>query len=550
MRYPARALRTLGVQAGLWLPPLLVGAGLRGCHLPDQILTGDELHAVNGALSLTVGEILRTWTYHGADYSVPLTAFYRFLLDRGVVLSELGFRLPVLAASLATILLVPRLLLPRIGRRSAVVLAWLLALSPMLVLYGRMVRSYAPTVLLACGAVIAFDRWWRGGSRRAAGVYVGLAAGASWLHLGAAPFVLSPFLFATVRFLADGSKQRRRLAGTAALAGATAGAIALLLLPAAESLFALAELHGRGRFPPLASWREVAFLQLGTHSTPLLLLLVAIALRGGFVLARREREFLLLLGTLLIGQVAGLVVLAPNFLEAPIVLNRYLLVGLPFLLLLVAVGLATPLPESRAGGLPPAQLIVTLGLLGWLFGSGPLADEEFRWSSFTHAQPFVNFRQQEEHALRVPAFYRELPPGEEAILEAPWTNVGTHSFSAYQRVHRRPLRMVTLNRLHQDPRVRFRNILFPDSDSLLGSDARWIVVHVDVRQEELRIVTPELRHLERLESLPELWEILRGAGLRLAARLQTEWGPAVHSDEEIRVWDLHAVRSRSSDPDP
>jgi hypothetical protein len=150
----------------------------------------------------------------------------------------------------------------------------------------------------------------------------------------------------------------------------------------------------------------------------------------------------------------------------------------------------------------------------WLVVSGPLAQDAFRWSSFTHAQPFLNFMQKREKAESVPTFYRELPPGDEPILEAPWMNIGTQSFSAYQRVHRHPLRMATLNRHHVDPRVQFRNILPPFADSLIESDVRWVVVHVDVREEELGIETPELQHIERLEQLPELWETLRGAGLR------------------------------------
>jgi hypothetical protein len=122
-------------------------------------------------------------------------------------------------------------------------------------------------------------------------------------------------------------------------------------------------------------------------------------------------------------------------------------------------------------------------------------------------------------------------------------NIGTQSFSAYQRVHRRPLRLATLNRLHVDSRVRFRNILPPRADSLIDSDVRWVVVHVDVREEELRIETPELQHIERLEQLPELWETLRGAGVRMAARLRDEWGPPIYADDDVRVWDLTLVRS-------
>jgi hypothetical protein len=506
------------------LPPLLAGGGRRAYRLREQILTGDELHAINAALSLPLGEILRTWTYHGADYSVPLAALYRVLLGAGIVFSELGFRVPALLASLGIVLFIPILLRPRLGRPAAVLLAWLLALSPMLVLYGRMVRSYAPTVFLATCAVLAFDRWWSLGSRRAAAAYVLLGGAAVYLHLGAAPFVLSPFLFAGAVTLRHHRERRRWIAPLVGLGAAISGTIALLLLPAASSLLSLVGLHGDGRLPGPGAWWDVAHLQLGTRSPWLMTLLLLAAGRGMLVLARRGKsDFCLYAAFLLVGHVVGLVLLAPNFLHAPIVLNRYLLVSLP---LVHAAGVG--------------------GVMVWVVVSGPLADDAFRWGSFTHAQPFVNFMQEPEKARSVPAFYLELSPGDEPILEAPWTNIGTQSFHAYQRVHQHPLRVATLNRLHTDTGVRFRNILPPWTDAILASDVRFVVVHVDVREEELRIDTPELRHGERLERLPELWDTLRGAGVRMAARLQKEWGPPVYSDPDIRVWDVDLVRDPES----
>ena len=530
----------------LWLPPLLAGAGLRAYRLPEQVLTGDELHAINAALSLSLGEILSTWTYHGADYSVPLAALYRVLLDGGVVFTELGFRVPALLASFGILLGIPILLRPRLGRPAAVLLAWLLALSPMLVLYGRMVRSYAPTVFLATCAVIAFDRWWSLGSRRAAVAYVLLGAFAVYLHLGAAPFVLSPFLFAGAVTLRRYRERRQQIAPLLGLLAAISGTIAILLLPAASSLVSLAGLHGGGRIPGLAAWRDVLHLELGTRSPWLMTLLLLAAGRGMLVLARRgASDFCVYAAFLLLGHVAGLVLLAPNFLHAPIVMNRYLLVTLPLVLSLVALGLVTRPAAWQGRRLAFLHVAGVGGVMVWLVLSGPLADDAFRWSSFTHAQPFVNFMQEREKAQSVPSFYRELSPGNDPILEAPWTNIGTQSFHAYQRVHQHPLRVATLNRLHAHPGVRFRNILPPWADAILESDVRFVVVHVDVREEELRIDTPELRHGERLERLPELWETLRGAGVRMAARLQEEWGPPLYADPDIRVWDLSLVRDPS-----
>jgi hypothetical protein len=145
---------------GIWLiPPFLIGLALRSVGLRGQILTGDELHTVHGALAMPVSQILRTWTFGGADYCVPLTAGYRWLMDQGVVFSELGFRLPSLIAGLAAIAALPWLAAPWLGRRATIAFAWLLAISPMLVFYSRIVRPYLPGVVGAVIAVLLFFRW-------------------------------------------------------------------------------------------------------------------------------------------------------------------------------------------------------------------------------------------------------------------------------------------------------------------------------------------------------------------------------------------------------
>jgi hypothetical protein len=520
---------------------LAAGAWLRFHGLGEQVLTGDELHAVNAALSRSVGEILRNWTYFGADYSVPLTAYYRLLLDRGVVLGELGFRAPLLVASLATLLLVPRALRPRIGAGAALVLAWLVALSPMLVLYGRIVRSYALIVLLGFGALLAFERWWRTRSSAAAASYVGLAALATWLHLGAAPCVLSPFAFAALEGVHDRARPRATWLPLAGLALAVGGASALLLLPALGSLLEVAGQHGTGRLPTPRTWLELAQLQLGSRSLAVTALLAAAALRGAVVLARRERALAGILACAILGQVAGLFVLAPRFLETLAVANRYLLVALPAWLAFAAVGLATPVRPGATRAVALQGLAVA-ALLAALFATGPFAGDAWRWSSFTHGQPFLGFLGPGDRVpiASVPRFYRELPPGGEAIVEAPWANVGTHAYVAYQAVHRRPVRVASVNQLHADPRLALRNVLAFEPEALRRSGARFVVVHLDVRQAEEQVETPELQHRAWLEGMPELWTVLRRAGAQLAARLEEAWGPPAYSDASLRVWDLGA----------
>src|SRR5687768_16599562 len=73
---------------------VLAGLAFRFWNLRDQILGGDELHLVRAILRWPVRKILTTYAL--ADSSIPLTALYRWLLDTGMVFSEIDFRLPAL----------------------------------------------------------------------------------------------------------------------------------------------------------------------------------------------------------------------------------------------------------------------------------------------------------------------------------------------------------------------------------------------------------------------------------------------------------------------
>src|SRR4028118_1005904 len=139
----------------LWLlPPVLLGALLRLWNLPAQIVGGVELNAIKAALQLPLGMVLTT--YQLQDPCLPLAGFYRFLLDRGMGLSELWVRLPVLAFGLIALVAIPWIAERRVGRPAAQALAWLVALSPPLVLYSRIARPHMPAALPGVAATARF----------------------------------------------------------------------------------------------------------------------------------------------------------------------------------------------------------------------------------------------------------------------------------------------------------------------------------------------------------------------------------------------------------
>ncbi|MCG8592193.1 MAG: glycosyltransferase family 39 protein [Proteobacteria bacterium] len=526
---------------------LAAGATLRLYRTHEQILTGDELHTVFGAVTRPVAEILRTWTYYGADYCVPLTALFRGWMDLGFALDEMAMRAPVLLAGLALVLVVPWLLRRELGDAATGVLAWLLATSPLLVLYSRIIRSYLPMVLLAMVAVLAFLRWWRSGSRPAGVAYAVCAPLAVYFHLGAAPLVATPFAFAAVELLADRRDWRRRLGRLVALGASSVVMLALWLWPAHQSLLDLFGLHGGGESPGLRVWWDIVRLQAGTTSVLLCLAMLAAMVRGGWLLWQRDRATARYWGSLALGHLLGLLLLSPNKMEHLVVGNRYLLPLLPLGLALVALGVVEPLRTGRLS--VRAQWSAAALLWVALFATGPFATRDFHQSAFVHARPFLTFvhpgNRVDERDL--PAFYASLVDAEDEnpgpIVEAPWLNLGYHPFDAYQKWHGRPVLAASTDPNLWDERLRLRNMVKPTANELLASPAHHVVVHRDIAVEERRVHTSDSEQEGRLLGIPKLWKMLRRGGTILPQRLREEWGPPDYADADIAVWDLERIRA-------
>lgn len=510
----------------LWLlPPFLAGALLRLWNLPDQILGGDEIHALRAAVNLPLREILTS--YQQTDNCIPLTALYKVLMGWGVPLSEMVVRLPVVLCGLAALLAMPLAFAGRVGRRVAVLFAWLLAVSPSLVLYSRIARSYLPIVLLGFGAVVAFEVWWRTRSRLAGVGYVVLGALAIWFHLGAGPFVASPFLFAVGDLALHREGRWRRLRDLTLLGLSLCFALALFLVPSWGSLARLVQ--GKRQEQSVA-WGDLLpdllRLQAGTGRPWLAALFWVAAIAGLVLLIRRSPRLGFYTATVAAGHVAGLLVLSPMGLANPVIFGRYVLVVLPLVLLWVAAALGQ---VRIVGGL----------LVALLAAGGPFAEPVYRSSSFAHHNDFVAFIRERASSPAVPAFYETLRDGD--VVEFPWHTIWQYNraFYAYQRVHGRGVIVSTSQRLLFRPGLRMKNVVAPDPEALCASGARYLIVHLRIGREEDRVLpaegvirTADAYRLRR--SLRRDAEILTGKARRL-------WGKPVYSDRSIRVWDLDAV---------
>ncbi|HKV10386.1 MAG TPA: glycosyltransferase family 39 protein, partial [Thermoanaerobaculia bacterium] len=430
----------------LWLlPPFVVGAVLRLWNLPDQILGGDEIHALRAAVNLPLREILTS--YQQTDNCIPLTALYKVLMGAGVPLSEMVVRVPVLLCGVAALLALPLAFAGRVERRVTVLSAWLLAVSPSLVLYSRIARSYLPIVLFGFCAVVAFEAWWRTRSRRAGVAYVVFAALAVWFHLGAGPFVASPFLFAAGDVALHREERGRKLRDLVLLGLGLCLAFALFLVPSWGSLARLVQ--GKRQEQSIA-WGELLpdllRLQAGTARPWLAALFWVAAIAGLVLLIRRSPRLGVYTATVAAGHVAGLLVLSPMGLANPVILGRYVLVVLPLVLFWVAVAFGQ---VRIVGGLLVAALA---------FG-GPFVEPVYRSSSFVHHNDFVAFIGPKASAPSVPAFYTGLKDGD--VVEFPWHTIWQYNraFYAYQRVHGRRVIVSTSQRVFFRPELGMKNVV-------------------------------------------------------------------------------------------
>lgn len=529
----------------LWLlPPLAAGAVFRLLNLPHQVLGGDELHAVRAILLRPLSEIF--FTYQRSDHCLPLSAFYRLLMDSGVPMTEMAFRLPVLASGLIMLLAAPMLAVRVVGRRAALVFSWLLALSPVMIYYSRIARSYAPLVLLVFCALFSFYSWWDGRGWRHGLLFVFLSALALYFHLGAGPIIASPYVYAAGTMLAD---RRWRGGGRPGVAHLCAVgllqmmAVAAFLVPSWTSLQTLVgtkRLEQRFSFEALG---EALRLQSGSAWLLLTLLFWFATAAGLVLLLRRAPRFGLFTLAAISIHLAGLVVLSPLGLNVPRILNRYLIPALPFILLYVAIALSRPWPGGRGVRWKPAA---TAALLLLLVLGGPLVNAELLTSSFVHHNDFISFVSPRANlaADDVPDFYHLLARGElegGPLLEYPWSTVW-HQGQAlyiYQRVHGQEVLVGPVDNLYDASPLRFRNMPKINGGAILASRARYLVIHIDWVREENRV---ESRRWIKKDLALQLARCAR----QLGEHVGRSWGRPVYLDRQIMVWDLEPVRARMS----
>lgn len=515
------------------LAAFLVGTALRVWQLDIQILIDDEWHAVHKLLRASPLDILTHLGY--ADYSIPLTLYYQ-QLQRTIGLSEWGMHVPSLVAGVGLLLVGPRLLARSFALPVRATWTMLVAISPLLVYHSKIARPYALTSLLTFVAVLAFRAWWVGCRRRDALMYVAATFAAGWLHAITLPFTLLPFVYCGLRALRP--LDARRLAAMAKVGAATALALALVLGPPIVNDWAqFSGKAGRGAVSLESAYRTLLMLA-GTGAAPAGMFVFALAALGWWRVLRRERDLALYVGTVCVVGAAAVVASGAEWIAHPLVLARYLLPVVPFVMLFAAEGIVALVatPRQWMGAVASGAIAAALLLTGplpteWHYPNQFWGHLRYQFDYDPAHNPYV----QQVPNEPVPAFYTELgkrPPGTLTLIEAPW-RLESHfnALSLYQDVHRQRIRIGLVTPVcgtydfgeypEGQPGMRMRWLVH--LTSLLRGDthgADYLIIHTTSRD-----VAAEP---------PPPWPDLRGC----MPLIEAKFGPAVYRDDRITVFAL------------
>jgi len=527
-----------------WLGVAAVALALRGYQIGEQILIDDELHALAKVATSDYRGIATTLGLQ--DHSIPLTLFYARLASIGR-LSELSMLALPWLAGVGAIALCARFAWRHATRAEALTFGALLAVSPLLVLFTRQARPYAITLLLGLVAVHAAWCWSRDGRLRHVLLHVACGVLAVWFHLIVAPFVFGVWVYFLGEWLAGERRDRQRLRailGWGALAGVLATA---LLAPAVwndwgKLQYKVATEHATWT----TAWRTL-HMMFGTRSTLLAVVLAALAVLGTIMLSKRQPRAVRFVLTLIVLQVAGILLTGPLWLSRALVLSRYLLLCVPFLLFAASVGfvacVAHLLPRGRAIG-----AMLGAALIAMLYASGPLpAALAYPNAFFGHYIYFLDVDPAHNELIPylaagpMPAFYEELgtrPPGSLTLIEAPWRFESMFDREPlFQRVHRQHVEIGMVG-----------NLCPPGT---YAEQARALVPNRFRHFIDLALPLDELRKRgdfvvfhRRLDlaNLTQPWALYDGKGLppvdACIAAFRNALGPPVFEDATITVFAL------------
>ncbi len=323
-----------------------LGTWLRLDQWLDQVLVDDEWHALHQIIDHTPTQLFVTFGF--ADYSIPMGMFDAWIAAH-FGLSEIAMRMPIMVAGLATLVIIPWYLAPRVGTAIALTQLFLLAISPLLILYSRIARPYELTLMLGWIAHASCHHFFAKRERElgAGFLYVACASLSIWAHPVVAPFVLAPLAFGALSLVnAAPGALRPAVIRFASLSLATGTTIAALLLPPLLGDYQMLFAKGGRNKPTLDTLQGVWFAWYGTSSSSAVMVAVLLAAIGAPTIWRLVP--IVRSGVLGLTMTAVAITVAqPQYSQYPTVVARYLLPIVPLLILATAAGCVTLASAAR-----------------------------------------------------------------------------------------------------------------------------------------------------------------------------------------------------------
>ncbi len=512
----------------------------------EAALFGDECHTLRSCQG-NLTTILSTFDGLGSHVVLPLAQKLSLaLFGDGIV----SFRLVALVPGILTLFLCYPLARAFVGPTSALLATLALAVSPIHVYYSRFARSYALGVLfgflLAYFLLRVLHREHR--TRAAWAAVVVLAAILPYTHLTSAGFVATLALGALALSRGQPGKARRTVLAFGVAAVIVAALYAPLFLQV-RHYFVEAIPEEDKALPK--TWIGIPVLLAGGVIEGFVWL-VGVPL-GLVLLWRSKRDAALLCAAGILGPLAVLAATLPRGMEYAYA--RYLLNGLPFMLILVAEGWVRAAGFAWRGSANAERIALALGVLGIAVSSlsGPLGPAQREKGTFSNT--YLAMR-------KLPAF-DEPWPGRSSFYDA----LAAESESATivevpPMLSRAVLLQRNLQLLHgKEVRVAWPEALpaalrggpYAELDSLSHEDGDYLIVHRDPRSEVdaywahvYRDVWPKLRssidrgfmqlqknsyvHNQRWTDPEEV--------ARFAASMRERLGPTSYKDEWLLVWKL------------
>ena len=543
-------------------PPVLLGIVLRLFGLSGQVLVDDEWHSLNFVLGKSFGAVLTT---HGAGANCIPQNVLNWLLLHTVGWSETTLYFPSILFGVLGLLVFPALVARLAGRTAAILFTWLLAVSPCVVFYSRIVRPYSAVLFFGFHALLCLALWAREGRPRLLLAYALSGFAAIYGHLYAAPPVLAPllalFLLSLVRRRDVHRLPPLPLLGTGILMAAL---LALFLGPAHWKNPWWLQTMDRDRVALRGLWDFLSLLA-GTRFVAVKLLFAALAGYGLVAWIRKEFRIGLLWASSWAAFFLLLVFATQDGMHAGIQIARYNIVLFPVAMLLAASALDALFARLSCRRRVAASALLMAGLLAGspLWRTFDLPNNFMHHSAFQDSYaPFDDAQSRLRLLTPFPQMPRErlhpiysawaADPAVRGIVEYPmYVGDPFNLFHYFQHFHRKPLAigyvpdfpfpplpsnedwvfgttpvdyvLARAQALGFGEKMRFRNLIpLSDSARLRQGRSGWLlVVHRDVLRETLAI------QLKGGNAVPPVF---------LAAMLNRDFGAPVFSDARISAW--------------